>query len=110
MYSYRAHVYEQYHAAIEQAVELVLCHARMPVTGHPDSEATEAERQKFDQRLAAAQAALEELDQAVSRLRAALPKEIRAAGSLSRHLYWSRLRLREQRPEECSGDARDILV
>lgn len=110
MYSYRAHVYEQYHAAIEQAVELVLCHARMPATGHPDSGATVTERQKFDQRLAATQAAMERLDRAVLGLRAMLPAEIRTAGSLSRHLHWSRRRLREQQPEECMGDARDILV
>ena len=103
-------MYERYHAAIEQAIELVLCHASILSNGPLHSEATKAEQDRFAKRLTATRTALDQLERAVAELKAVLPIEARNTEGLDRHLYWSSKRLRERQPEECAGDARDILV
>lgn len=113
MHSYRVRVYNLYHAAHRKAVQLVLRHAECP--SEPRSprltvgDVPEPEERAFDERLRAVEDALGELEQAIDELRTALPEEVRHVGYLGRHLRFSRIYLGQKSPEQCVGDAHDIL-
>lgn len=113
MFSYRARVYDLYHVAHRRAVQLVLRHADCPPrprrSQFTDAEIPEAEQQAFDEGLLAVEEAFRELEQAIENLRAVLPDEAKNAGSLGRHLMFTRYNLRKRSPDGCAHDADDIL-
>ncbi len=113
MYSYRVRVYDLFHAAHRKAVQLVLSHAKCPPPPRRPRftavETPEDEQKAFDEGLRAVEDAFGELEQAIEELRAVLPKELRHAGYLGRHLMFTRDYLRKKSPDSCAHDADDIL-
>lgn len=113
MYSYRSRVYDLYHAAHGKAVQLVLSHADCPPRPRRPRftavEIPEAEQQAFDEGLRAVEEAFGELENAIEDLHAVLPEDVQYAGSLGRHLMFTRYYLDRKSPDGCAHDADDIL-
>lgn len=102
MYSYRAHVYDLYAAALSKGVAvLVACdeHEWHRLEGHVPTENLSDLRTRFGA-----------LRMAVESLITALPTGVGSVGELEQHMAWGRYWIDEKgRPREWGSDARSIV-